>query len=312
MNSVAIAPKATYVIEVTKGPSRGTIFELRSARTTIGRADGNNIVLNDPKCSRTHLIIEIHSNGVSIKDVSSKNTMLLNGQEAKQGVLGSKDIIQIGDSELRFTSIASQAVVSHSAPAEPLQMVKPKKQRRSSRPANSNSFYIVAGFIALIFFWLLSTGTKNKNNMWKLRTSSDINAEIEVSKQNADNRETMLKNKGKNTRQYLDAQSAFIRGFRDYQNGQFVLAQRAFREALAIFPSHELAERYRLLSEQRIKEFIQNHMMEGRKYLDRQNYNLCVSAYKKVLDIIADPQNSTYKEAEQRWRECSLLQMGRF
>ncbi len=318
MSSVpAATSSAQRILEILNGPMQGSIVQISGQRFTIGRSEDNSLVVDDPKCSRHHALIESHPHVTLIKDVSNKNLLIVNDNRSSEFKLKNGDVIRIGGTKIKYrdlTAVALQPVsqaAKSTTPHTPSSNSVPRPSRR--RPAKTNyNFYIIIGIIGALFLWLLSSSGKKNSDFWKIKTSSDVAAEIEASKKNQLVQEEELRKKGKTSRQYLEAQAAFIRGFRDYQNGQFGLANRAFREALAIYPRHDLAERYRLLSEQRIKEFIQNHMMEGRKYLDRQNFVLCASAYKKVMDTINDSQNATFKEAEQRWRECQTLQMGRF
>lgn len=322
-------PESNQIIfEVISGPQRGSIFQLQASRSTIGRSEQNDIALSDPKCSRVHAVIEVADNLVLIKDASNKNPFYINDQKTSQGRLKNGDIVRVGDTQLKFRNIASAVAVNgsqmpmkaqplYAAPA-PAQMQQPWQPQGSPAPSRrriqkSNlNFYVILGVVGFLLYFLLTSSPKKSDDPWKIRTSSDIAADIQKSKENQEMRSMLMAQKGKNSRQYLDAQSSFIRGFRDYKNGQYALAKRAFEQALAIYPQHELSERYRLMADQKIKEFIQNHMREGKKYLDRDNYALCSSAYKKVMDTIGDAINKTYQEAEQRWKECNALQMGRY
>ncbi|MDZ4660084.1 MAG: FHA domain-containing protein [Pseudomonadota bacterium] len=330
MASQPLPASSQILFEIVSGSQRGSIFQILAGRATIGRSEENDIALNDPKCSRIHALIEVHDNLVLIKDASNKNPFYINDVRTSQGRLKNGDILRVGDTQLKFRNITNAIVNNGSqmpmkaqplttapaAPSAPMQQhgrqqnsASPLKRRTQSSNLN---FYVILGVVGFLFYFLLTSTTKKSDDPWKIRTSSDIAADIQKSKESQEMREALMAQKGKNSRQYLDAQASFIRGFRDYQNGQYGLARRSFEQTLSVYPQHELAERYRLASDQKIKEFIQNYMREGKKYLDRHNYALCSSAYKKVMDTIGDSQNKTHQEAEQRWKECNVLQMGRY
>lgn len=308
----AIQQSADKILEVISGPMRGAIFTLSLPQTTVGRSQGNTIVIDDPKCSRTHFVIEMSNGLVTIQESSNKNPLMLNGKRVQQSRLKNGDIIQVGNTEIKFRDVAS-AVQAFSANPRMAQYTAPRPSAPRSMRQQKKGFPFLIVIVVGVLIWIIMSPSKKKEDPYKLKTSSDVAAELDAIQKREEIAQERLRREGKDSRQYLDAQSAFVRGFRDYQNGQFSLANRAFREALAIFPKHELAEQYRQLSEKRVQEYVQNHLREGRMYRERHNYVLCRAAYKKVIDTLGDDkQNAFYKQADAGWRECSSLQYGRF
>ena len=46
---------------------------------TVGRDPSSDLVLNDPKCSRRHAVIEAGAEGITIRDSGSANGVFVNG-----------------------------------------------------------------------------------------------------------------------------------------------------------------------------------------------------------------------------------------
>jgi adenylate cyclase len=84
-------------------PDGGTdVFFLRKSKITIGRVEGNDVVLPDPRISRFHAEIEKSERGFIIKDLGSHNQVRVNGQKIKSVLLKEQDEIRIGPAKLVF------------------------------------------------------------------------------------------------------------------------------------------------------------------------------------------------------------------
>lgn len=69
---------------------------------TIGREDGCDVCLQDPKASRHHARIIVEGSVVEVEDLGSSNGTRLNGKAIRRRVLRSGDVIQIGTSLIAF------------------------------------------------------------------------------------------------------------------------------------------------------------------------------------------------------------------
>ena len=118
--------------------------------------------------------------------------------------------------------------------------------------------------------------------------------------------ESTREEEGRNTQQFRSAQSYYIRGFRDYQQGQYRRAVEAFDTALSFFPNHTLARRYRTLAQRRLDEFIQYNMIEGRRYRERNNHSMCAAAFRNVMTVVRDQRDPTYIQAKENFDECMI------
>ena len=103
------APDEPEPIEVASGHARlvnhpsGQSYDLILAKTTIGRDEVNDIVLNDTNASRRHAEFKQNALGVwKVIDLGSTNGTLVNGKVADQMVLRSGDQLTIGVTVLEF------------------------------------------------------------------------------------------------------------------------------------------------------------------------------------------------------------------
>lgn len=89
-----------YLIVVEKGKDR--VFPMSGREVTIGRSSLCDISLEDPLCSRTHCIITALPEGYKLIDKESSNGTRVNGLPVKERLLGSADLIEIGEVRIRF------------------------------------------------------------------------------------------------------------------------------------------------------------------------------------------------------------------
>ena len=87
---------------IVGGPKQGIIFPLRQMVVSIGRAGGNDIVLQDSAASGQHARIERRGEQTFIVDLGSSNGTFVNGQRAQQAQLVGGETILIGNTHLRF------------------------------------------------------------------------------------------------------------------------------------------------------------------------------------------------------------------
>jgi pSer/pThr/pTyr-binding forkhead associated (FHA) protein len=89
---------------VMSGPQAGQRFEIASPPSTmsIGRADDNDIVLDDREASRHHLSLDVAVDGVIARDRGGKNSLLVNDQEVKEQRLKDRDELLVGATRLVF------------------------------------------------------------------------------------------------------------------------------------------------------------------------------------------------------------------
>lgn len=89
-------------IEVTTGPLAGRILPVRGTSFSIGRGDDNDLVLEDGTVSRRHALVMVEGDGVAVKDLGSRNGIVVGGQPAREGRLKPGDDFMVGRIGLRL------------------------------------------------------------------------------------------------------------------------------------------------------------------------------------------------------------------
>lgn len=148
------------------GTAKGQKFEINKDRTTIGRADNNDIIVQDEAVSSQHCYISRRGDRFILHDLNSTNGTSLNLQPVlTEAVLQSKQVIQVGASELMFDSGSEENVTSTIKPLtevvvekaasvssipKSFSSVSPFGARYKSRKGLWLTLVLVFGFIALI------------------------------------------------------------------------------------------------------------------------------------------------------------------
>jgi predicted component of type VI protein secretion system len=82
----------------------------------VGRTPDNDVVLNDPSVSRSHLELKIDGNKVTISDLGSSNGTYVNGIRINR-MISSKAVVGVGVYTLDIVGLGAE----HHAPPPPVQ-----------------------------------------------------------------------------------------------------------------------------------------------------------------------------------------------
>src|SRR6266481_18735 len=106
-------PTATnWFAIVHKADKRLDTFKLPEGTTTIGRDPTNQIPLPHSSVSREHAEIECRPGGVTMRDLDSRNGVLVNGVPRKKAVLQPGDKLAICEFLIEMaTATATEAAV---------------------------------------------------------------------------------------------------------------------------------------------------------------------------------------------------------
>src|SRR4026207_845788 len=80
----------------------GRTFDLKSARTTVGRVPDNDFQIGEGSVSSHHAEILLQGKDVLIKDLDSTNGTFINGERITDGVLKPGQILRLGMIEMRL------------------------------------------------------------------------------------------------------------------------------------------------------------------------------------------------------------------
>ncbi|HSN68617.1 MAG TPA: adenylate/guanylate cyclase domain-containing protein [Thermoanaerobaculia bacterium] len=83
------------------------ILELRGEPVTIGRIEGNDLVLNHPSVSRRHGRIELRGAEWWIADLNSTNGIKLNGSPVLEAAIRAGDHLSVGSVEVQVQGVAA-------------------------------------------------------------------------------------------------------------------------------------------------------------------------------------------------------------
>ena len=91
-------------LELRSGKTAGRRWEIPAAgsRLTLGRAEGCEVLLDDRDCSRQHAEVERDAEGFLLRDLGSKNGIVVGGRSLTEKRLKNGDEFTIGKSALRF------------------------------------------------------------------------------------------------------------------------------------------------------------------------------------------------------------------
>lgn len=95
-------------------------FHIEEALTTIGRQDGNALIIDDPRVSRRHAQLRYTQNRFILFDLGSTGGTFVNDQPVTQHVLVSGDVISLGGIPLIF-GIEPGGQTSHTQTIQPQQ-----------------------------------------------------------------------------------------------------------------------------------------------------------------------------------------------
>jgi len=95
------AAMPTAILVVKSGPDMGFKFRVRPASVaTLGRDLENEVILDDPACSRRHAQIEFKDGAYVLTDLGSANGTLVNDQRVSTHRLSNGDRIVVGQDEI--------------------------------------------------------------------------------------------------------------------------------------------------------------------------------------------------------------------
>lgn len=182
-----------------------------------------------------------------------------------------------------------------------------------TKPPAMNPVRMVIALLLIggVGWYFLGNNIKSKNK-FKIRSESDVQKAIDESTQVISDIKAQKEKKGQDSIQYQKAQEYYIAGFRDYMKGQYARAMQSFQASLSFYPNHELARKYYSQAQRKFEQQVDQSMNLGRKYYQKQNYELCKSSYANVMIMLKDSSKLKYREAKQYYDECSLKDAEKF
>jgi pSer/pThr/pTyr-binding forkhead associated (FHA) protein len=296
-----------YVLEIVAGPDKGAQFQVFAGDIKIGRGENNDIVLNDPRCSREHAVLKITTQAIFIEDLGSQNGVTVDGQKSARSFISNGSKVSLGSTTFIFRKVANTPSALETKITSTLASATPQVQSLVSKvatdPKKMTFYIIVVGVVVVALFFLTMPTTVQKSAPTPLTPDQEI-------QDSQKRQETLLKEQmqsGKASRQYLDAQASFTKGLRDFREGLYKNAVSSFSATLSIYPDHPTAKRYLRLAQMKLDEKVQLTMQDGNRFMDQQKYQNAKVAFSEVMLLVGDPQNKIYQEAKEKYNECVLI-----
>lgn len=151
-----------YKLTVVSGPNTGTTYSLHEGENSLGRVEGNVIVLPSSNISKRHCTLRLVHNNLTLEDQGSTNGTFVNGSLTKKKELHSGDRISVGDYILQVVNEegALSPLVSGNVIPFPDLKSSPSEENVSKRSVPSDlkgkiqfylEHYLMPPFYSLLF-----------------------------------------------------------------------------------------------------------------------------------------------------------------
>ncbi len=206
--------------------------------------------------------------------------------------------------------------------AQQLALNAQAQAQRSAQAAASTSlmdnprfrFYAIIVLVLgafLLFMFKPNKVAKSSKAKPVLKYEDEINIKMNSTPEKELVKKREEKKQDRNSPQFLRAQENFIKGMRDYSLGNYLRAQEFFQVVLNLDSDNVLAKRHLLLSRIRFDELVQAKLMLGESYYSKHNFDMCLSMYQQVMNMLDDKKADVkYKLAERKAKECELASEG--
>lgn len=312
------ASQATEIyLTVLNGPETGVAYRLLGQQVSLGRDADNDVVIHDNRSSRRHARLELRGSDYWIVDLGSQNGVLLNGQVTRQAALKSGDILRFGDTDYRFGSPSQMTVLGSSPPVpqpspaldrpmNPMPSMDGTSIGRMPQRKTGSGLFLVIGVIAAAAYFIFGTSAGKRLGLI-LKSDDAVDSQIETITQANEKTEQEIARKGKDTQQYTEAQAFYMRGFREFREGNYGRAIQNFEAALALYPNHPLAKRYLDRSRLKLNELVTTALERGERDFGNQKYQKAYNEYRTVILLTNDGNNKSYQMAKKRMESIELI-----
>lgn len=298
-----------YKLHILSGPKKNSFFNIQNKETTLGRGSNNDINLDfDATCSRQHAVIKSFG-AVTIYNISKDNKITVNDQLVKSShALVNADYFCIGKTFFKIE--ISKSLQKQPIPVQNFSTNSPAGPAAEQKSFLSKKNIIIAAVVVLLLLIMLPS--KKKKKVKAFTSFQNIEKEIKSIKKQTSELYKEQKTKRLRDQIYKKAQIFYLSGFREYKQGKYKNAADLFQACLSLVPEHKLCNRYIILSRRKFLELVQYHMLLGQKYLKQHQNKSCKTAFNNVMIMLANKNNSIYKEAKVNLDLCTLRLKGQY
>jgi pSer/pThr/pTyr-binding forkhead associated (FHA) protein len=99
---MATAAPRTHAILKLKAAGRTRLIVFDTQDLSLGRANENDISVDDPEMSRKHAVFKRTREGCAVEDIGTSNGTAVNGAAVQRAVLKHGDVVKIGEVEITY------------------------------------------------------------------------------------------------------------------------------------------------------------------------------------------------------------------
>jgi len=294
---------AQGVLKQLSGPGKGREFELGAARITIGRAEGNHIVISDESISRVHAFIEQSQEGLFVVfDNQSRNGVQVNGKKIDASILHSRDSVQFGNIEFVFESLSGDP-----------QLIESGNKLSRGGPVRKfaiNKRVILYGGAGLVIASVLFLNNE-KENPSKASSGKtgdkEVVAKLDIEQppsfvpppENGSEKigdvtqnpvEKELESLSQGDSGVLESETYFRRGQREFFNKNYHRAINSFEVALSLNQNHPAAGYYLKSAIYQAEREAQRNFEMGLKYFESLQYQRAIYHFQQTQTLLAHKQ----------------------
>ena len=154
-------PVGKNTLDFTSGPKAGETVNFGAKTISIGRAENNDIVVDDPTVSRHHAKVTYQDGKYTIEDLGSTSGTRVAGKEVTMTQIASGETVKLGNTEVGFNLGAN--------------VVKPAPVQSPVRPDSDNQMETrVISKPAPSVAWLAVTGGPGIGNTYHLKEGTNL------------------------------------------------------------------------------------------------------------------------------------------
>jgi pSer/pThr/pTyr-binding forkhead associated (FHA) protein/uncharacterized protein YgiM (DUF1202 family) len=130
------------------GPTIGQVYTMLGNTLTIGRAQDNDVVLDDPQVSRHHARVLRRGDQIIVEDLGSTNGTLVNGRRISgQHILQPTETIAVGASVFSVEGFPAPNTVAVRPVRENVSSPPPAREKVQESPSGEGSPWLAIGWL---------------------------------------------------------------------------------------------------------------------------------------------------------------------
>jgi hypothetical protein len=270
-------------------------FRIDADYVRVGRSPDNTVVIPDPAVSRYHLNFYVKNGALVVEDAGSQNGFLVNGLPANGPTsLAVGDRLFFGNLEYTVTKPGAAAGASPSrSTAAGSTPAYAAASSMSAKAAPNKRIYV---YLAVLAFLGLAI---YRNNQQKpgVPAGNDVGLENPLASMNSES--FRPEPRIPKSRTQITAEGYFKEGMREFENGNYVRAIKAFELTKTENPSMESIDEYLGEAQRRLKNQTENLLKNAERSFSRLQFKRAKAEASGILTVLAEQMDYTRKLAQE-------------